>query len=154
MTPPPILDPLPRPWWRPSYVLRADYTATWRARDGRTLRLTAPAGFRSDGSSEWLLVPLLGLLHALPWLAWLFGVGADGPHRAAALVHDYLYRNRDQIALIARPGFLVREDYVAYNRADADHAFLALALAAGMPRWRAWPRWAALRLVGWAWWWT
>lgn len=145
MTPPPILDPLPRPWWRPSYRLRADYTATWRARDGRTLRLTVPANFGSDGSSEWLVVPLLGLLHALPWLAWLMGVGADGPHRAAALVHDALYRRRGQSRIVGG---------LRLSRSDADHAFLALALAAGMPAWRAWPRWAALRLVGWAWWYT
>lgn len=145
----PDIAPIQGPWWKPSYQLRGDYTATWTAADGRVLRIVVPDGFCSDGSSEWLLL-VAGLLPAA--LLWAFGVSADGPHRAAALVHDLLYRRRGMI----RYWVQIHASWVLSDapltRGQADHAFRALAIAGGMPRWRSLGRWVVLRIVGWAWW--
>lgn len=127
----PDLRPVPGPWWRPSYELAEDYAVAWVGMDGGHRQIRIPRGLRTDGSTEWLAMAC-GLLPAA--LLWVLGVGADGPHRAAALVHDRLYQ--------ARQG----------TRAEADHAFRVLALAGGLPPWRAWPRWVVLRCLGWAWW--
>lgn len=145
----PDLRPLPRPWWRPSYVLQSDYTAAFRAPDGRMLRVTVPRGLCVDGSTEWIALPL-GLVPVC--VLWLLGVSADGPHRAAAVVHDWLYAHRDAVRYEVR----IRDDWAVHvgeiDRETADAAFLELCRAGGVLRWRAWIRWAVLRLVGWAWW--
>lgn len=130
----PNILPLAGSWWRPAYVLAEPYSVEWVGRDGQRLRLDIPAGARHDGSTEWLLV---GILHLLPWgglLALALRLGADGPHRAAALAHDWLYRTH------------------AVSRAEADHAFRVLAQVGGLTWWQAWIRWAALRAIGLPWW--
>lgn len=63
------------------YVLAEEYKIDIR-RFGGLKNLRIPKGFRYDGAS----VPR--------WLWSLSGLSRDGIHRAAALVHDYLYENK------------------------------------------------------------
>lgn len=121
-------------WFMPRYQVRREYIAYWNAADGRVASCTIPAGFTSDGSTEWIVSLLLFFWPA--GILWLFGIRADGPHRAAAVVHDYLYAKRKG------------------TRYEADYAFLQLNLRAGVPAWRAYTRYFVLRVVGWVWWYT
>lgn len=128
MIPQPDLEPLPSVW-RPRYRLRGHYTVEWLDSAGRTRRVVVPTGYELDGSSEWLVAVLLPMLPA--GVLWVLGIRADGPHRAAALVHDWLGKRR------------------TLSRSEIDWAFLQLQLAAGVPPWQAWMRWGAVRLTGW-----
>lgn len=145
----PDVVPLAQPWWRPSYQLRRDFEATWRGVDGRVLRMVVPAGFRSDGSSEWLLF-VLGLFPAV--LLWFFGIAADGPHRAAWVVHDWLYRYRGAVPYQVQARNAWVGGTIPLSREEADAAFCTLALQGGMLPWRTFPRWAVLRALGWVSW--
>lgn len=79
-----------------------------------------PAGFETDGAS----IPR--------WLWWLCGTPLQVPRLYAAIVHDYLYGGGDADA----------------TRADADDLYRDLQIALGVPRWKAYVEWAALRLCG------
>ena len=79
-----------------------------------------PAGFVTDGAS----IPA--------WIQWLCGSPWEAPRLYAALVHDFLYSGGDPEA----------------TRADADDIFRDLQISLGVPRWKAYVEWAALRLFG------
>lgn len=145
----PDVAPFPGRWWRPNYQLRGDYLATWTAADGRVLRVIVPDGFRSDGSTEWLLLPL-GFVPAL--LLWLFGIAADGTHRAGWLAHDWIYSRCGAVPYQVQVRTSWLDGIVPLTRAEADHAFYALSLLGGTLWWRAFPRWLVLRAVGWVSW--
>lgn len=86
--------------------------------------LTVPAGFRSDGAS-------------VPRFFWrlVFPPGEPAALRAA-VIHDYIYRNRP----------------ARWSRRRADKLFLALMIQDGVPVWRAYLAWAGVRIGGhWAW---
>lgn len=146
----PDIRPMSKPWWRPAYELVEEFTQAWIGTDRRQKSVVIPKGFKLDGSSEWLAWPLVlvggalilkhlissvmifGLVMAgLALLLWLLGIGADGPQRAAAVVHDWLYENN------------------LCTRKEADYAYYVICTMYGMTIWRAWPRWAVLRAVGW-----
>lgn len=62
------------------YRLCETYVYTWEA-EGAIWRIVIPEGFEYDGAS-------------VPRLLWsIVGVSRDGLHRAAALVHDWIYRH-------------------------------------------------------------
>ena len=125
----PDLRPLPCAW-RPRYVLASNYPVQWERQNGTIGFTVVPSGTVVDGSSEWRVSVLLPFLPA--GLVWFLGLRADGPHRAAALVHDWLYLDRK------------------LSREEADWAFWVLSLRHGVTPWRAKLRWRVLRLVGWA----
>lgn len=79
-----------------------------------------PKGFATDGAS----IPA--------WLQWLCGSPFEAPRMYAALVHDMLYSGGDPEA----------------TRADADDLYRDLQMSLGVPRWKAYAEWAALRLFG------
>lgn len=79
-----------------------------------------PSGVVTDGAS----IPR--------WLRWLCGEPMDEPRVYAAIVHDWLYSGGDPEA----------------TRADADDLYRDLQIALGIPRWRAYIEWAALRIFG------
>lgn len=79
-----------------------------------------PAWFATDGAS----IPRA--------LWWLCGSPFDVPRLYAAVVHDFLYSGGDPEA----------------TRADADDLYRDLQVALGVPRWKAYAEWAALRLFG------
>lgn len=79
-------------------------------------------GFVSDGAS-------------IPRIAWrLIGHPLSGDYIAAALIHDALYAAE------------------LWPRADCDSAFNALLQALGLPAWKRWMMYAAVRAGGWRGW--
>jgi hypothetical protein len=82
-----------------------------------------PKGFRYDGASYANLL-----------------FQRDGIHRAACLVHDYLYVCRGQIG------------DVIYTRYEADKKFKSMLQEAGVKNWHAKLAYKAVRLLGWVYW--
>jgi hypothetical protein len=82
--------------------------------------IVAPAGFVTDFAS-------------VPWGAWNLEPPL-GDAAKAAVIHDYLYATR---GLDGR-----------YGRAEADGIFRQALEAAGVPAWKRWLLWAAVRLGG------
>lgn len=81
---------------------------------------TVPMGFLTDGAS----IPF--------YLRWLCGSPFQPPRMYAALLHDWLYSGGDPEA----------------TRADADDLYRDLQMWFGIPRWKAYAEWAALRAFG------
>jgi len=88
---------------------------------GSGLTVTVPAGFATDLAS----VPT--------WLWWLFPRD-DPQYAAAAVLHDFLY----QWSIGAE----------RFDRATADAVFLEFMTILGVPDWKAWTMYAAVRLFG------
>ena len=68
-----------------------------------------------------------------------------GIARKGAVAHDGLYT----FGGYHEPG---RAAFVHVTRAVADAVYRELLVCAGVPKWRAWIRWCALRLAGWKAW--
>jgi len=100
------------------YLLAKDFTAHG---------ITVPKGFRYDGAS-------------VPKIAWLVGLGRDGVHRAASLIHDWLYVNDGEI------------DEGSYTRKQADDLFRDMLKEYGVKSWHVFVAYRATRLFGWFWW--
>ncbi len=98
------------------YVLSEDYTYRFGKHD-----ITVPKDFVWDGASA----PIRS------------SVRKDGLIRAAALIHDYLYRNLGQAT-----------DSLSFSRKGADRLFRAIMLEAGMSRWKAGKAYLAVRWFG------
>lgn len=106
---------------------------TFTVADGGALALAAD--WRILYRGEWYMIPQGFLTDgaSIPvWLRWLCGSPFAMPRFYAALVHDYLYSGGDSEA----------------TRADADDIYRDLQVALGIPRWKAYVEWAALRLFG------
>ena len=107
----------------PTFILTADgrleLVHDWKIMY-RGERYLISKGFVTDGAS----IPA--------WLQWLCGSPWEAPRLYAALVHDFLYSGGDPEA----------------TRADADDLFRDLQISLGVPRWKAYVEWAALRLFG------
>lgn len=89
-----------------------------------------PADFECDGES----VP-----------SWLYSIVPPfGAARRGAVAHDGLYT----LAGFTTPA----GEFVPVTRAVADAVYRELLIAAGVAKWRAWNRWAALRAAGWKAW--
>jgi len=123
------------------YRLEADYTFSWFA-ESTGWKLVVPAGFISDGAS----VPRVGAL---------LGIYPDGLHRAAALVHDWLYRWRGEVP----PEQFLKNDghgwvpvRVGWTRAQVDKLFANMLAVAGVGRARRRLMYLAVRAVGWLFW--
>lgn len=127
--------------WR-QYTLAEDWWVEWRGR-----RFWLPVGFQSDGAS-------------VPRWAWsLSGLRPDGLIRAAALVHDALYRYGGDLPeswmtweLRAREIDISRPLPKPLKRKQADTVFYDLMRRAGIGRYRAWVAYRAVRMAGWASW--
>lgn len=102
------------------YELQEDYTYHG---------ITVPKGFRYDGAS----VPRLALTP--------FGFQRDGIHRAAALVHDWMYAKRGRI-----------EEHNRYSREDADRIFREMLIGSGVKNWHVAIAYAFVRAFGWIVW--
>jgi hypothetical protein len=86
-------------------------------------KIVIPTGYRYDGAS---------------YAALLFQ--RDGIHRAAALVHDFLYENKGHV------------QGVTYNRLAADEAFKRLLKLCGVKNWHVAVAYFAVRAFGWLYW--
>ena len=89
---------------------------------GERRTFTVPAGFETDFAS--IPKPLL----ALPFIRW------RDKFNKAAVVHDWLYHTKE------------------VDRKTADQIFLEALLVLGIPRWKAYLFYAAVRLFGWTHW--
>lgn len=99
------------------YELANDYTFTFHGH-----RVTIPAGFTYDGAS-------------VPRFLWWF-IPPDGPHRAAALIHDYLYMNKGVVA------------HLLISRKQTDDLFLAHLKDSGIKPYKTKMMYWAVRLGG------
>lgn len=88
-----------------------------------------PAGFVSDGAS-------------VPRLLWWYSP-PDGMHRAAAIVHDFLYSCKGHRPLLAPP---------ILSRGTCDNIFKDLMIRAGVRGRKAHAMWLAVRAFGWSPW--
>lgn len=96
---------------------------------GYNLILTIPQGFVYDGAS-------------VPRFLWsIVGLGIDGLHRAAALVHDYLYENQGRISGIGAYGF-------AFTRKQSDVLFRDMMRRDKIANHRVWLAYKGVRLFG------
>jgi len=118
------------------YRLMEDYSYTLSLRPLQRVKIEQ--GFQTDGLSAWRFAALIGL-------------GRDGIHRAAVLVHDFLY---------VRSGRLTHEDYEefhngvwcgqykGFSREDADLIFLQMLERAGVKSFHKYVAYYAVRLFG------
>ena len=101
------------------YRLHDDYVFEFKGQ-----HVIVDAGFRHDGATRAKLL-----------------FGRDGIHRAAALVHDYLYAKRGQLTPV-----------IVYTRKDADRKFKEMLLEAGVKSWHVNVAYAVVRVAGWFFW--
>ena len=120
------------------YRLCDTYAFEWDA-EGAIWRIVIPEGFEYDGAS-------------VPRLLWsLIGISPDGLHRAAALVHDWLYRHAGELPL----GSFWRDDEVIeshWQRHQADKLFANILALSGVGRTKRRLMYLGVRLGGWMAW--
>jgi hypothetical protein len=86
------------------YELRHPYAYIWAGPDGKKRCIIVPAGFIYDGAS-------------VPRFVWtLSGMSPDGLHRAAALIHDWLYEHKGKLPV----GSYLREETGGWDVIEAD----------------------------------
>jgi hypothetical protein len=124
------------------YKLDAQYVYTWK-HQGAERRITVPLGFEYDGAS-------------IPRILWtLVNITPDGLHRAAALIHDWIYRNRGNLG-DSYQKFLEDSWKTIPNgkweRIHADRMFARLLREAEVPKFRRRIMYLAVRLLGWLSW--
>lgn len=90
------------------------------------ISVTVPMNFEHDGAS-------------VPRLAWAF-MPPDGLHRAAALIHDWLYVCKG------------RQDHRTFTRAEADWIFYQILRKSGVNIFQARTAYYAVRAGGWTYW--
>jgi len=150
---------LPQPDIRPfltrggwSYRLNSPYLYEWE-KDGVKRRLKIAAGFEYDGAS-------------VPRPLWtLTGIERDGLQRAAALVHDVIYRHNGWLPQgmqeIWNDGAEIWEavpvseatpDASRWTREDADRLFCRMLREAGVSMLRRRMMFRGVRAFGWAYW--
>lgn len=101
------------------YVLQSDYCCKG---------FTVPAGYRCDGAS-------------IPRFAWtMTGLLPDGLHRAAALVHDYLYSEGGSTIRYGAP--------FTYSRRQADKIFREILTELHLIKWHIAVLYIGVRLGG------
>ncbi|HWL54266.1 MAG TPA: DUF1353 domain-containing protein [Chthoniobacteraceae bacterium] len=126
------------------YRLECDYIYRW-VDEGRIYRIVVPAGFICDGAS-------------VPRFLWtLIGATPDGLNRAAALVHDFIYRNSGVLPNgsfweEAPGGRLIALIDMPWTRVQADKLFARILREAGVPRLRRRLMYRGVRLGGWMSW--
>ena len=130
---------LPQPDIRPlgesgkeRYVLNEDYSFAFYNREGLQA-LTIMKGFKYDGAS----VPR--------WAMALIGFERDGVHRAASLVHDWLYVNE---GVVYNHNTSEDKNYT-YNRHEADTIFLKGMEYHGIKSWHTRIAYITVRGLGW-----
>lgn len=128
------------------YRLEELYFYEWEYND-REYRLSIPKGYIYDGAS-------------IPRWAWsILGIGRDGLHRAASLVHDYLYYYDGKMP-VGSLSVKEKDNWTPvlwprpFTRKQADKMFCRI-LRETEPPVKPWKRkvmfWA-VRLFGWQYW--
>lgn len=114
------------------YVLQEDFTM-YLGKYGHHVNVIVRKGFRHDGAS----VPR--------WFWSLTGLTRDGMHRAAALIHDYLYTIRGKLNTYDGHPYTM-------NRKDVDKLFKAMLKDYGIANHRVWIAYRGVRLFGQSYW--
>ncbi len=121
------------------YRLEEDYAYSWRGKDGYMRRLCVPAGFIYDGAS-------------VPQIVWtVSGIPPDGLHRAAALIHDYLYVYRGSPPRGTYQKLINGNWYDlewTWKRHEADKMFCRIMRESGVDRGKRRMAYRAVRLFG------
>jgi hypothetical protein len=123
------------------YRLEAAYEYAWYA-EGAGWKIRVQAGFIYDGAS-------------VPWVGALLGIYPDGLQRAAALVHDYLYRFRGEVPVgcfMKNAGSGWEVVRVPWTRVQVDKLFANMLAVAGVGRFRRRTMYLAVRAAGWLFW--
>jgi len=128
-----------RPFSRKQYRLEKLFTYTWQNSYGTWHRLRIAPGFTYDGAT-------------VPRWAWtLSGLTPDGLIRAAALIHDVIYRYKGKLPY----GYQFQWDGTSwkpvepkYSRKDADEFFLKTMLEYEMRPGTAYTAYVAVRIGG------
>lgn len=138
------------------YFLDEEYTYRWESR-GIEYRIVVPRGFIHNGAS-------------VPRLVWtISGILPDGLIRAAALIHDWIYRCRGRLpwptyqykspnALKTNPFGRIDEETMwcdihgVWTRKNADRLFARIMREAGMSKRRRRAAYLAVRMFGWVAW--
>lgn len=123
------------------YILISPFEFQW-SKGGVDFRLIVPENFNTDIASS-------------PQITWSLGFKPDGLHRAAAVVHDYMYVKGGVLPpgtyqCKNAAGWVNLETY--WPRRQADDLFYKMMIHYGVPYWRAKTMWLAVRAFGWAFW--
>lgn len=137
-------QPINQPVADRRFRLYKDYVYAWE-HEGTQYRLTIKAGVITDGAS-------------VPQAFWAAGIWPDGLIRAAALVHDLIYKYKGNLYQCGEAVFEVMERgrwvevNAVWGREDADRLFGRLLREAGYSPWKR--RWAyrSVRVLGWTGW--
>lgn len=125
------------------YKLDENYPYSWYTK-GLQRIITVPEGFLYDGAS-------------VPRIVWtLSGVLPDGLIRAAALVHDFIYRNKGKLPKNSY-GSIIEGVYVDFSahhwkRKDADKLFARIMRESGVSVIKRRAAYLAVRSFGWISW--
>lgn len=120
------------PW---KYGLISTWKYRWQAQGShRELRVKPPFPF--DGAS-------------IPRAFW--SLIAPPELLPAALAHDFLYQHGGRCP---RGSYFVNGETVLepWTREDADRLFGRIMKECGVPRWKRWPAYRAVRIFGWRFW--
>jgi hypothetical protein len=126
------------------YQLAEQYVYSWTMPDKIQRTITIPAGFTYDGAS-------------VPRLVWtMSGITPDGLIRAAALVHDFIYRHsgrlpRSSYGCIKNGAWMDLSDS-HWQRVDADRLFARIMREAGVSKTKRRLAYLGVRAGGWASW--
>jgi|GEM_PF-3366217 len=140
------------------YVLTKEYSYTWdlcgyisEGGESRKMvkvgkekivvenQLTIPKGFRWDGAS-------------VPSFLWWLGFWPDGKHRAAALVHDFIYIYKGKLPAeyfkAKYEGHPLHSQYGSFSRKDCDRLFKKMMKDAGVCKCKRYLMFLAVRWFG------
>lgn len=126
------------------YELAVSYTYEWELEGYPRQRLRVPKGFQFDGAS-------------VPRPLWsITGIRPDGLHRAAALVHDYLYEYEGKLppgshTYLDTDGEWKSIDY-RWTRKEADRIFCRLLSEGEVGGLKRRLMYYSVRLFGWLFW--
>lgn len=140
-----LSQPINIPVSQTHYRLVADYCYFWQHANTQ-FRITVPIGFKYNGAS-------------VPRICWsITGLRPDGLIRAAATLHDFLYRYKGRLpantlhrevklhALKTAPEWV--ELNQPWTRKNADKLFARVMREAGVPKIQRRMAYLAVRLVG------
>lgn len=132
------------------YSLLSDYHYDWdlKIKDPNhgpllTNRITIPSGFRWDGAS-------------IPRIFWSIGFKPDGPHRAAALIHNFIYIYKGKLPKNSfhskSPSGNWTEQSGSFSRKDGDRLFGKMIRDSGVHPLRRLIMKIVVILLGWIYW--
>ena len=135
-------QPLNIPIKGDKYQLWSEYVYTWTI-DDIPQRIRIPQGFEYDGAS-------------VPRAVWsISGIRPDGLLRAAATVHDWMYRHKGKLPHMSHQMLKDGRWQPArheWTREEADRMFGRLMREAGCSKWRRRAAYQAVKWFGWTGW--